>query len=200
LKALPGATWIGGATQYRKYLTTGFATPSTKFEFYSQQMKDKGLNPLPDYVPPQDRPTGAYPLSLINWKEALHTHSRTMNNKWLMDLRGENLLWINTSKASSLGIKDGNIVNIENAFGKATATARVTGRIHPDVVGMAHGFGHWGSGSIAKGKGTNDTQFVPGRAEPISGMAVHKDAAVRVSFLSAGAAPAAGSDTSPEHD
>jgi len=199
LKALPGATWIGGATQYKKYLPAGFATPSTKFEFFSQQMKDKGLNPLPDYVPPVDRPTTTYPLSLINWKEALHTHSRTMNNKWLMDLRGENLLWINTSKASSLGIKDGNIVNIENAFGKATATARVTGRIHPDVVGMAHGFGHWGFGPIAKGKGTNDTQFVPGRAEAISGMAVHKDAAVRVSFVSVGAAPAAGSGTSPEH-
>jgi thiosulfate reductase/polysulfide reductase chain A len=51
---------------------------------------------------------------------------------------------------------------------------RFTARIHPDVVGMAHGFGHCGSGSIAQGKGTNDTQFVPGRAEPISGMAVHK--------------------------
>jgi thiosulfate reductase/polysulfide reductase chain A len=190
LKALPGATWIGGETRYRKYTlagstgaATGFATPSGKFEFHSAQMAAKGLNPLPDYLPPQDRTSSAYPLALINWKEALHTHSRTMNNRWLMELRGENMLWINTSKASALGIQDGDTVNIQNEHGSAQAKARVTGRIHPDVVGMCHGFGHWGLGPVAKGKGVNDTQFVPGRAEPISGMAVHKDAAVKVSFV-----------------
>ncbi len=193
LKALPGATWIGGDTRYRKYTEInpatgkafGFGTPSGKFEFNSAQMAAKGLNPLPDYVAPLDKASSAYPLSLINWKEALHTHSRTMNNRWLMELRGENVLWINTTKASSLGIKDGDTVDVQNEFGAAKAKARVTGRIHPDVVGMCHGFGHWGLGPVAKGRGTNDTQFVPGRAEAISGMAVHKDAAVRVSFAAA---------------
>jgi len=194
LKALPGATWIGGATGYRKYtqinpatgIANGFATPSGKFEFHSAQMAAKGLNPLPDYVAPLDKTSSAYPLSLINWKEALHTHSRTMNNRWLMELRSENMLWINTTKASSLGIKDGDTVTVQNEHGLAAAKARVTGRIHPDVVGMCHGFGHWGLGPVAKGRGTNDTQFVPGRAEAISGMAVHKEAAVRVTFASAG--------------
>jgi len=41
LKAMPGATWIGGKTEYDKYKTTGFATHSKKFEFYSQQMLAK---------------------------------------------------------------------------------------------------------------------------------------------------------------
>lgn len=180
LKALPGATWIGGDTHYRKYQTSGFATPSKKFEFYSQQMKDKGLNPLPNYVPAQDGPTSTYPLYLVNWKEALHTHSRTMNNRWLMEFHGENELWINTKRASSLGIRDGDMVTVENQYARAAVRARVTSRIRPDVVGMTHGFGHWGLGPVAKGKGANDTQFVPGKAEPISGMAAHKDGAVRV--------------------
>ncbi len=180
LKSLPGATWIGGDTQYYKYRTTGFSTPSKKFEFYSQQMADKGLNPLPDYVPAQDGPTSTYPLYLVNWKEALHTHSRTMNNRWLMEFHGGNELWINISRAQSLGIADGDTVTVENQYAKATAKARVTNRIHPDVVGMTHGFGHWASGPVAKGKGTNDTQFLAGKAEPISGMAAHKDGAVRV--------------------
>ncbi len=48
------------------------------------------------------------------------------------------------------------------------------------VVGMIHGFGHWALGPVAQGKGTNDTQFIPGKADPISGMAAHKDGAVRV--------------------
>jgi thiosulfate reductase / polysulfide reductase chain A len=180
LKAMPGATWIGGATEYHKYQTTGFATPSKKFEFYSQDMKNKGLNPLPDFVPTEDRPSSTYPFHIINWKEALHTHSRTMNNRWLMQFHGENELWININKAQTLGIGDGDIVTVENQYGKAQARAKVTRRIHPDVVGMVHGFGHWAGGPVAKGKGTNDGQFVPGKAERLSGMAAHKDGAVRV--------------------
>jgi thiosulfate reductase / polysulfide reductase chain A len=180
LKAMPGATWIGGQTRYNKYQTTGFATPSKKFEFYSQQMADKGLNALPDYVPTEDGPTATYPLYLISWKEALHTHSRTMNNKWLMEFHGENELWININRASTLGIYDGDMVTVENQYSKARARAKVTRRIHPDVVGMVHGFGHWAAGTIAQGKGTNDGQFVPGKAERLSGMAAHKDGAVRV--------------------
>jgi thiosulfate reductase/polysulfide reductase chain A len=180
LKKLDGATWIGEETKYDKYLTTGFATPSGKFEFYSQQMLAKGLNPLPDYVPTEDGPSLAYPLYIINWKEALHTHSRTMNNRWLMEFHGENELWININKARSLGIGDGDMVTVENQYGKARARAKVTRRIHTDVVGLVHGFGHWALGQIARGKGTNDGQFVPGKAERICGMAAHKDGAVRV--------------------
>jgi thiosulfate reductase/polysulfide reductase chain A len=180
LKAMPGATWIGEGTKYEKYKTNGFATPSKKFEFYSQQMEDKGLNPLPDYVKTEDGPTAAYPLYIINWKEALHTHSRTMNNRWLMEFHGENELWININKARTLGIGDGDMVTVENQHGKARARAKVTRRIHTDVVGLVHGFGHWAAGQIAQGQGTNDGQFVPGKAERISGMAAHKDGAVRV--------------------
>ncbi|MFB3853940.1 MAG: molybdopterin-dependent oxidoreductase [Vicinamibacterales bacterium] len=180
LQAMPGATWIGGNTEYHKYQTSGFATPSKKFEFYSQDMKDKGLDPLPDFVPTEDRPSAAYPLYIINWKEALHTHSRTMNNRWLMQFHGENELWININRAQTLGIGDGDIVTVENQYGKAQARAKVTRRIHPDVVGMVHGFGHWAGGPFAEGKGTNDGQFVPGKAERLSGMAALKDGAVRV--------------------
>jgi len=180
LKALPGATWIGGETQYEKYKTSGFATPSKKFEFYSTEMQGKGLNPLPDYVPTEDGPTATYPFYIINWKEALHTHSRTMNNRWLMEFHGENELWINIDKARTLGIYDGDMVWVENQYAKARARAKATRRIHPDVVGMVHGFGHWAAGQIAQGKGTNDGQFIPGKAERISGMAAHKDGAVRI--------------------
>ena len=180
LKALPGATWIGGDTHYDKYQTSGFATPSKKFEFYSQQMADKGLNPLPDYVPTEDGPTTTYPFHLINWKEALHTHSRTMNNRWLMEFHGENELWINADRAKTMGIAEGDTVTVENQYAQGQVKARLTRRIHPDVVGMTHGFGHWGLGPVAKGKGLNDTQFVPGKAERISGMAAHKDGAVQI--------------------
>lgn len=183
----PGSVWIGGNTNYQKYASGLWkpATPSGKFEFkYSgaitQDMVNAGFNPLPAYSPAEDIPTTQYPLYLVNWKEALHTHSRTMNNKWLMEYQGENVLWINTSTAASLGINNGSIVWIENQNAKARAKAKVTRRIHPKVVGMVHGFGHWGFGSTAKNRGTNDTQFLSGKAEKLSGMARHKECAVRV--------------------
>lgn len=183
----PGAVWIGGDTHYEKYASGLWtpATPSKKFEFkYSgaitQNMIDAGFDPLPKYSPTEDIPTKEYPLYLVNWKEALHTHSRTMNNKWLMEYQGENVLWINSSTAGGLGIADGDSVWVENQYAKARAKAKVTQRIHPNVVGMVHGFGHWGLGGTAKNKGTNDTQFVPGKAERLSGMARHKESAVKV--------------------
>lgn len=180
LQALPGATWIGGETTYRKYESQGFSTPSRKFEFYSEQMRAKGLNPLPDYAPTEDGPTPEHPLYLINWKEALHTHSRTMNNRWLMQYHGDNELWLNVDRARSLGIGEGDVVTVENEYGQGTVRARLTRRIHPDVVGLLHGFGHTGLGPVARGKGLNDALFIPGKADPISGQAAHKDGAVRV--------------------
>lgn len=182
----PGATWIGGDTHYDKHVSGLWtpATPSQKFEFkYSgtitQDMINAGFDPLPVYSPAEDIPTAQYPYYMVNWKEPLHTQSRTMNNKWLMEYT-ENVLWINSSTASSLGIADGDMVWVENQYAKAQAKAKVTLRMHPNVVGMVHGFGHWGLGSVAMNKGTNDTQFVPGKAERLSGMARHKESAVKI--------------------
>ena len=138
------------------------------------------INRAKTFIVNEDGPTATYPFYMINWKEALHTHSRTMNNRWLMQFHGENELWINIDKAKSMGIYDGDMVWVENQYAKARARARATRRIHPDVVGLLHGFGHWGLGPVAQGKGTNDGQFIPGKAERISGMAAHKDGAVRI--------------------
>lgn len=184
----PGATWVGGVTHYEKYATGLWkpATPSAKFEFkfsgaITPYMTSARFDPLPKFEPAEDVPTSRYPFYLVNWKEALHTHSRTMNNKWLMEQQGENFVWIHTSAAKALGVSDGGSVWIENQYAKAQARARVTDRIHPKVVGMVHGFGHWGLGGTAKNRGTNDTQFVPGKAERLSGMARHKECAVKIS-------------------
>ncbi len=44
------------------------------------------------YTPRDWQPSAEYPLYLINWKEASHTHSRTQNNPWLLDLQPTNPL------------------------------------------------------------------------------------------------------------
>jgi thiosulfate reductase/polysulfide reductase chain A len=188
--ALPGAVFIGGETHYEKYKEKGFATPSKKVEFYSEQMEKKGLNPIPDYVEPTFKPTANFPLYLINYKQSEHTHSRTFNNDWLMEMKADNPLLMNSATAAKLGLKDGDAIWIESPYAKAKATVQVTERIHPEVVGLHHGYGHWGFGKVARGAlnpinqwcpaGTADGQFLAGVSEKTSGMAVHKEIGIRV--------------------
>ena len=188
--ALPGGVFIGGETQYEKYRKNGFGTPSKKIEFYSEQMEKKGLNPLPDYVEPVYKPTSGFPLYLVNYKQAEHTHSRTFNNDWLMEMKPDNPLLINAATAARLSLKDGDPVWLESPYAKAKATVRVTERIHPEVVALQHGYGHWGFGKVARGAlnktntwcpaGTADGVFLAGVSEKTSGMAVHKEIGVRI--------------------
>lgn len=164
----------------------GFMTPSGKVEFYSPWMADKkdadgrAVDPLPVYRPRDWQPTPDYPLYLINWKEAAHTHTRTQNNQWLLDLQPVAPLIIHPDTAAKLGIRDGDPVWVESPYGRVRATALLTRRMHREVVGMQHGFGHWALGRFAQGRGSHMGFLNISKAEALSGMAQHKEVCVRV--------------------
>ena len=164
----------------------GFNTPSHKLEFFSAQTAAKkdangnALDGLPIYAPRDWQPNKDFPLYLVNWKEASHTHSRTFNNPWLMGIQPSNPIALNAKTAAKLGIKDGDAVWIESPYGKAKAFVHLTEGIHPEVVGWQHGFGHWGLGKVAKGKGTADGGFNVTKSDPVSGMALHKEVCVKI--------------------
>lgn len=164
----------------------GFATPSRKVEFYAKWVigktdaTGKPVDPLPVYVPRDWQPDDEYPLYLVNWKEASHTHTRTFNNPWLLELKDHNPLIIHPDTARKFGIGDGDEVIVESPYGSTTAKVKVSRRMHPEVVGLQHGFGHWALGSNAKGRGTSDSNLRPLKADPLSGMALHKEACVRL--------------------
>ena len=164
----------------------GFQTPSGKVEFLAASFAEKKdaagrpLNPLPEYVPRNWQPSADYPLFLINWKEASHTHTRTQNNPLLLDLKSENPLVIHPDTAGRLGIADGEQVWVESPNGKVKAKASVSRRMHPEVVGAQHGFGHSALGKNALGQGTNFGSLNTCTSDPISGMACHKEVCVRI--------------------
>jgi len=168
----------------------GFETPTRKLEITSAFLKKNKHSGLPEYIAPEDAPTAEFPLHLVNYKQNEHTHSRTFNNDYLMEMKPDNPLIMNSATAEKLGLKDGDDVWIESSFAKAKGTVQVSERIHPEVVALHHGYGHWGFGKIARGSmntqnkwsaaGTGDGQFLPGKAEKFSGMAVHKEIGVRV--------------------
>ena len=164
----------------------GFETPSRKVEFYNAKFASKKdargrpVDPLPVYEPRDWQPDVDFPLYLINWKEASHTHTRTQNNALLLELKPDNPLMINIATAKALALSDGNPVWVESKYGKVKAKVKVTEGIHPEVVGSQHGFGHWALGSLAKGAGTSDTALRPCKSDPLSGQALHKECCVKV--------------------
>jgi len=168
----------------------GFDTPTRKLELTSTLLKKNGYSGLPEYVEPEDKPTADFPLYLVGYKQIEHTHSRTFNNDYLMEAKPDNPLLINAATAAKLSLKDGDAIWIQSPFAKAKATVQVSERIHPEVVGLQHGYGHSGFGKVARGSlnksnkwspaGTADGQFFPGKAEKFSGQIVTKEVGVKL--------------------
>ena len=119
-----------------------FDTPSGKVEFYSEQLKAKGFDPVPRYTPPVKAPEGYFPL--ITGRAPVHTFSRTQSNPLLHDLMPENEVWVNTATAAKASLKAGQYVVLKNQDGITSNRVRVkvTQRIRPDCVYMVYGFGH----------------------------------------------------------
>ena len=107
-------------------------------------------------------------------------HSRTQNNPWLLDIKPDNPMVINPATAQKYGVRDGDAVWVESPHGRVKARAKVTTRIHPEVIGVQHGFGHTALGRLAKGRGTGDSPLRPTKSDPLSGQAMHKEACVRI--------------------
>jgi len=129
-------------TTVEEGLVLEFDTPSKKVEFYSDQLKAKGFDPVPRYTPPEPAPAGH--LRLVTGRAPMHTFSRTQSNPLLSGLMKENEVWVNAATAAKLGLKSGEYVMLRNQDGAQTTRVRVkaTQRIRPDTVYMVYGFGH----------------------------------------------------------
>ncbi len=119
-----------------------FRTPSRKIELYSKQLADQGFDPMPVYTPPDPVPNGYYRLNY--GRMPAHTFGKTTNNPLLFELTPENQLWVNPLVASQWSLSSGDYVRLASPAGAISnpVRVRVTERIGPDSVFMAHGFGH----------------------------------------------------------
>ncbi|MFN7181286.1 MAG: molybdopterin dinucleotide binding domain-containing protein, partial [Planctomycetota bacterium] len=168
----------------------GFETKTRKIEFYSEWAKDikdafgKPLELIPaTYKEVEPATDGDYPLICINWKEALHTHSRTQNNRWLLELKPTNPIYIHPDTANIYGIADGEEIMVVSPWGRAKGVAHITKRIHRQAIGALHGFGRFALGKAAQQTGGfagASALNKPGHFSPISGQALHKYTIVRI--------------------
>jgi thiosulfate reductase/polysulfide reductase chain A len=148
-----------------------FDTFSEKIEMYSEALEEKGFDPVPKYEPIEHPEKGQF--RLIYGRSPVHTFSRTINTQWLWELEKENEVWLNKKEADRLGIKNGQLVSLENQDGIRCnkIKVKVTERIRHDCVYMVHGFGHNAPGlTRANGRGADDQRLITKYIEdPITG-------------------------------
>jgi anaerobic selenocysteine-containing dehydrogenase len=147
--------WVDpeAGAQYESYVGRGFDTPSGKFEIYSERLAAAGFSPLPTYAPiPAHQDLSDGELVLTTFQFNVHTHWLTGNQMWLSEVVHDNPLWINTVTARRLGIEQGDHVRVTSRAGQFETRAWVTEGVHPQVVAVGDGCGHWGYGHVAQAK------------------------------------------------
>lgn len=148
-----------------------FHTPSEKIELYSSQLEKHGFDPIPRYTPPQRPPEGFYHLNY--GRMPAHTFGKTTNNPLLFQLAPENTLWVNPLVATEWGLSTGAYVRLKNPHGIVSnpIRVRVTERMRPDSVFMAHGFGHRSKRlRLSVGAGADDADLMTNtKIDPLMG-------------------------------
>jgi thiosulfate reductase/polysulfide reductase chain A len=153
-----------------------FKTPSTKIELYSNRYADLGLDPLPVYASPKASPDAGRKFRLVAGRSACVTQASSTNNALLSEFEPENTLWLNEESAKELGVKQGDVVQVESPAGKGELKALVTPKIRKDTVYMLSGFGTIsGKLSHTTGVGASIVELMESRFDAICGnSAIHE--------------------------
>jgi len=95
-----------------------------------------------EYRPPAELPDDEYPLVLTTDRSLFQFHTGTMTRKvkGLNIFRGEELVAINPGDAKSLGIEDGDMVQVISRRGEVTAKAGLTDAAPPGTIAMTFHF------------------------------------------------------------
>jgi anaerobic selenocysteine-containing dehydrogenase len=189
--------WKGKDYEYKKYARI-FHTPSKKFEFSSGNLKSllakmkKGKEERLDYLPHYHEVNflgdkEKYPFILLPYQPLLVMENGSQNCPWAQEIflpmQGigwETLVEINSGRAKTLKLKDSQWVWVESPFQKIKAKVKFSEGVHPDVVVIPSGQGHYSYGRWQKGIGTNPNEIIGVDYDHISGQAVFFNTRVRI--------------------
>jgi anaerobic selenocysteine-containing dehydrogenase len=129
----------------------GFRTLSGKAEFYSESLKREGLDPVVEFVPPQEsrhNPSRKeYPLELLARKADNFLNSTFSNIPVVQQMEEVDLLEISPEDAEVRRIEDGDTVRVANDRGEIDLTARINGTVQPGVVAARLNWARFGPGN-----------------------------------------------------
>ena len=114
-----------------------FHTASGKAELYCERLKAAGLDPVVQFIPPDESRHSAgrsFPLEMLARKADNFLNSTFTNIAEVQKLEETGLLEISGEDARTRGIGNGDRVRVFNRRGEIQLTARVDGRVQPGVV------------------------------------------------------------------
>ena len=150
---------------------------------------------------PEHKNLGKKELILITYKVITQTISRTQNCKYLTEIYHDNPALINPVTANSLGIYNGDKIEVISDIGSIVTTTKITEGIVPGIIAISIHCGHWEYGRFASNKkspfgryddadlnniwwkdkrGVHPNWIIPNLPEPISGEQRWLDTVVRV--------------------
>lgn len=130
----------------KRYLKEGFDTPSKKVELYSKRLASVGMAPLPTLPPDQEErgeavTDASYPFLLTTGgREVGYTHSQYHDVPKLNVISPGPFGDLNKEDAASMGIRDGDWMEVESPVGKVRVRARVSDKIVKGVIQLPHGW------------------------------------------------------------
>ncbi len=146
LRAHPEGVRVPLTTRHRKYVDSGFATPSGKVELYSPTLAAHGYDPLPAFdeplVSPRSRPDLAerFPLVLSCAKSLFFCETQHRQVAALRKSAPDPTLEMHPAAAEARGIETGDWVALETPQGSVRARARLVVTLDPAVVVGQHGW------------------------------------------------------------
>jgi anaerobic selenocysteine-containing dehydrogenase len=132
--------FLKGPERFKKYLASGFRTPTGKVELLLSQSDKFRVSPLPEFNGLPENPDPDFPLVLTSCKSRYYLHS---SYRWVERLRRHRphpKTEIHPETAARYGIHDGDTIIIETRKGSMTQVAHVTDRMHPDIINSAYGW------------------------------------------------------------
>ncbi len=133
-KTVPGSQF----SAFLPFAEGNFPTPSGKAELYNESLKAQGLDPVLQFVPPDESrhssKARAYPLELLARKADNFLNSTFSNLPSIQEMEEVGLLEMNAADASPRGIADGDTVRAFNRRGEMLLKAKVDGTVQPGVV------------------------------------------------------------------
>lgn len=105
----------------------------------------------PHYLAPRDSSgkllddmENDYPLTVVTYKNRLHTQSRSLWSAYALEIQGENRVEMNPEDLKKLGLKPGDRVTLMSANNPAGISGQVqeTGLVRPGCVAVSFHFGH----------------------------------------------------------
>lgn len=166
--------------------------PGGKIELVSDLWEHAGLGRTVDWVPPLVEPEpGSFRIISGNRPYETHTASRTFMRR-AAEEAGDDIgsVEMNENSAASLGIRDGEVVELVSAMGCDRVRVRTSPYLHPSCIftsaspGARTGrFAHLRDAGAEAGLGVGPLDHTPLRYDPITGAALTQENTVRVRKL-----------------